>query len=78
MLQVPPGEYRLSAFAAMPENAPELLFSPPFIDVVLNKPLLDVKFYQVRINADTSKMTFFLSVNSWMMIVSILRILRSV
>lgn len=47
VLQVPPGEYRLSAIAATPESAPELLFSPHHIDVVVNKPLLDINFYQV-------------------------------
>ncbi|KAK6118464.1 hypothetical protein DH2020_047731 [Rehmannia glutinosa] len=47
---VPPGEYRLSAFAALPESAPELLFSPHYIDVIVNKPLLDIKFYQAQVN----------------------------
>lgn len=48
--QVPPGGYRLSAIAATPESAPELQFSPHHIDVVINKPLLDVKFYQAQVN----------------------------
>ncbi|XP_075491887.1 uncharacterized protein LOC142530019 [Primulina tabacum] len=48
--EVPPGEYRLSAFAATPDSAPELLFSPPYIDVNVNKPLLGVKFYQAQVN----------------------------
>ncbi|KAK6118462.1 hypothetical protein DH2020_047794 [Rehmannia glutinosa] len=48
--EVPPGEYRLSAFAALPESAPELLFSPHYIDVIVNKPLLDIKFYQAQVN----------------------------
>lgn len=47
VLQVSPGGYRLSAIAATPESAPELQFSPHHIDVVVDKPLLDVKFYQV-------------------------------
>lgn len=45
--QVPPGEYRLSAFAAVPESAPELLLSPPFVDLKVNSPTLNVKFHQV-------------------------------
>ncbi|KAL3649360.1 hypothetical protein CASFOL_005763 [Castilleja foliolosa] len=48
--EVPSGEYRLSAFAATPESAPELLFSPEYMDVVVNKPLLDIKFYQAQVN----------------------------
>ncbi|PIN15609.1 Metalloproteinase-related collagenase pM5 [Handroanthus impetiginosus] len=48
--EVPPGEYRLSAFAATADSAPELLFSPPYLDVIVNKPLLDVKFYQAQVN----------------------------
>ncbi|XP_042053548.1 nodal modulator 1-like [Salvia splendens] len=48
--QVPPGGYRLSAIAAAPESAPELQFSPHHIDVVIDKPLLDVKFYQAQVN----------------------------
>ncbi|KAL8522702.1 hypothetical protein ACS0TY_012875 [Phlomoides rotata] len=47
--EVPPGEYRLSAIAATPESAPELLFSPHHIDVIINKPLLDVNFYQAQV-----------------------------
>ncbi|EYU38423.1 hypothetical protein MIMGU_mgv1a000387mg [Erythranthe guttata] len=48
--EVPPGEYRLSAFAATPESAPELLFSPDHVDVIVKKPLLSVKFYQAQVN----------------------------
>ncbi|KAL0457667.1 UNVERIFIED_CONTAM: Nodal modulator 1 [Sesamum latifolium] len=48
--EVPPGEYRLSAFAATAESSPELLFSPPYSDVIVNKPLLDVQFYQAQVN----------------------------
>ncbi|CAK9152882.1 unnamed protein product [Ilex paraguariensis] len=47
--EVPPGEYRLSAFAATPESAPELLFSPSYVDVRVNSPLLNVEFYQVQL-----------------------------
>ncbi|KAM7501151.1 hypothetical protein LguiB_000055 [Lonicera macranthoides] len=48
--EVPPGEYRLSAFAAVPESAPELLFLPPYVDVTVNSPLLNVKFHQAQVN----------------------------
>ncbi|KAL2460023.1 Carbohydrate-binding-like fold [Abeliophyllum distichum] len=48
--EVPPGEYRLSAFPATPDTAPELLFSPPHIDVMVNSPLLGVKFYQAQVD----------------------------
>lgn len=47
LLQVPPGDYRLSAIPAKLENAKELLFSPSHIDVSVRSPILDVKFYQV-------------------------------
>ncbi|XP_022863174.1 nodal modulator 1-like [Olea europaea var. sylvestris] len=48
--EVPPGEYRLSAFPATPDTAPELMFSPPHIDVSVNSPLLGVKFYQAQVD----------------------------
>ncbi|WCJ22340.1 Carbohydrate-binding-like fold [Euphorbia peplus] len=48
--EVPPGEYRLSALAASPENAPGLLFLPPYIDVAVKSPLLNVKFSQALVN----------------------------
>ncbi|KAL6517503.1 hypothetical protein OROMI_033204 [Orobanche minor] len=48
--EVPSGEYRLSAFAATPESAPELLFSPNHIDVIVNKPSLNINFYQAQVN----------------------------
>ncbi|KAL3827759.1 hypothetical protein ACJIZ3_016561 [Penstemon smallii] len=48
--EVPPGEYRISALAATPESAPELLFSPAYIDVIVNKPLLSIKFNQAQVN----------------------------
>ncbi|GFP95668.1 nodal modulator 1 [Phtheirospermum japonicum] len=52
--EVPPGEYRLSAFAATPESAPELLFSPEHMDVIVNKPILEIKFYQAQVNVHGS------------------------
>ncbi|CAA2967005.1 Nodal modulator 1 [Olea europaea subsp. europaea] len=48
--EVPPGEYRLSAFLATPDTAPELMFSPPHVDVSVNSPLLGVKFYQAQVD----------------------------
>ncbi|KAL6494630.1 hypothetical protein OROGR_031430 [Orobanche gracilis] len=48
--EVPSGEYRLSAFAATPESAPELLFSPNHVDVIVNKPSLNINFYQAQVN----------------------------
>ncbi|XP_052184978.1 uncharacterized protein LOC127796711 [Diospyros lotus] len=48
--EVPPGEYRLSALAAKPESAPELVLLPSHLDVVVNSPVLDAKFYQAQVN----------------------------
>ncbi|KAL3531546.1 hypothetical protein ACH5RR_010868 [Cinchona calisaya] len=48
--EVPPGEYRLSAFSA----APELLFSPSYVDVKVISPILNVKFYQAQVNVHGS------------------------
>ncbi|GLU07247.1 hypothetical protein SLE2022_242110 [Rubroshorea leprosula] len=48
--EVSPGEYRLSAVAAKPESGPELLFLPPYVDVVVQSPLLNVEFSQARVN----------------------------
>lgn len=47
VFQVPPGEYRLSAFAATPKSAPELLFLPGYMDVSVKSPLLNIEFSQV-------------------------------
>lgn len=47
---VPPGEYRLSALAATPERASELLFLPPYVDVAVKNPFLDVEFSQALVN----------------------------
>ncbi|KAK9084360.1 hypothetical protein Scep_030831 [Stephania cephalantha] len=48
--EVPPGEYRLSALSAAPESAPGLLFMPPFVDLTVSKPLLDIEFSQAQVN----------------------------
>ncbi|GLT64134.1 hypothetical protein SLA2020_366440 [Shorea laevis] len=48
--EVPPGEYRLSAMAAMPESAPGLMFLPSNVDIVVKSPLLNVEFSQALVN----------------------------
>ncbi|KAK6941103.1 hypothetical protein RJ641_030634 [Dillenia turbinata] len=48
--EVPPGEYRLSALAASPESASELLFLPSHIDVVVKSPVLNVEFSQAQVS----------------------------
>nr|KYP47590.1 Nodal modulator 1 [Cajanus cajan] len=48
--EVLPGEYRLSAIAATPENAAGLLFAPSYIDVVVKSPLLNIEFSQALVN----------------------------
>ncbi|CDY25107.1 BnaC06g18490D [Brassica napus] len=52
--EVPPGEYRLSASAATPKSAPELLFLPAYVDVAVKSPLLHIEFSQSRVNVDGS------------------------
>lgn len=47
VVQVPIGEYRLSALAAKPEIASGLMFLPSYIDVAVWSPLLNVEFSQV-------------------------------
>ncbi|CAK7348450.1 unnamed protein product [Dovyalis caffra] len=47
--EVLPGEYRLSALVATPDSAPGLLFSPPYVDVVVKSPLLDLQFTQALV-----------------------------
>ncbi|KAI5388876.1 hypothetical protein KIW84_074509 [Lathyrus oleraceus] len=45
-----PGEYRLSAIAATPDNAVGLMFAPSYIDVEIKSPLLNVEFSQALVN----------------------------
>ncbi|KAL0848642.1 hypothetical protein Bca101_021889 [Brassica carinata] len=54
--EVPPGEYRLSAFAATPKSAPELLFLPGYMDVSVKSPMLNIEFSQARVNVHGSVM----------------------
>ncbi|KAG5072994.1 hypothetical protein JHK86_008205 [Glycine max] len=48
--EVLPGEYRLSAIAATPENAAGLMFAPSYIDVVVKSPMLNIEFSQALVN----------------------------
>ncbi|XP_050896782.1 uncharacterized protein LOC127103576 [Lathyrus oleraceus] len=48
--EVIPGEYRLSAIAATPDNAVGLMFAPSYIDVEIKSPLLNVEFSQALVN----------------------------
>ncbi|VVB06611.1 unnamed protein product [Arabis nemorensis] len=52
--EVPPGEYRLSALAATPKSASELLFLPAYVDVAVKSPLLNIEFSQARVNVHGS------------------------
>ncbi|KAF9688176.1 hypothetical protein SADUNF_Sadunf02G0169900 [Salix dunnii] len=52
--EVSPGEYRLSALAVTPDSAPGLLFSPPYVDVMVKSPLLDVQFTQALVSVHGS------------------------
>ncbi|XP_024012784.1 nodal modulator 1 [Eutrema salsugineum] len=52
--EVPPGEYRLSALAATPKSASELLFLPAYVDVTVKSPLLNIEFSQARVNVHGS------------------------
>jgi hypothetical protein len=47
-LQVPTGEYRLSALPVDSDGFSSLMFSPGHIDVNVKSPLLDVEFSQVN------------------------------
>ncbi|XP_020582694.1 LOW QUALITY PROTEIN: nodal modulator 1-like [Phalaenopsis equestris] len=47
---VPPGEYRLSALALSSDTSSSPLFSPPYIDIKVNSPLLDIEFFEAQVN----------------------------
>lgn len=47
IVQVPPGEYHISALAATPESSSGVLFLPPHVHLVVKNPLLNVEFSQV-------------------------------
>lgn len=60
LVQVPPGDYRLSALAAKPESASGLMFLPSYIDVVIKNPVLNVEFSQVTLGIRGSSLgTYF-------------------
>lgn len=48
--EVLPGEYRLSALAANSESSLHLLFSPAYVDVNVDRPLLSVEFSQAQVD----------------------------
>ncbi|KAJ0973594.1 hypothetical protein J5N97_015559 [Dioscorea zingiberensis] len=48
--EVPHGEYRLSALSIKSESSSGLLFSPPYVDVKVNSPVLNVVFFQAQVN----------------------------
>ncbi|KAF5177792.1 Nodal modulator, partial [Thalictrum thalictroides] len=48
--EVPPGEYRLSSFSSKQESGAGLLFVPPYVDIIVNSPILNVEFSQAQVN----------------------------
>lgn len=46
--QVPAGEYRLSALAV--DTSSSVLFSPPYVDIKVDRPSLDVEFSQAQVD----------------------------
>ncbi|GMH30789.1 hypothetical protein Nepgr_032632 [Nepenthes gracilis] len=48
--EVPPGEYRLSVLPTTPEGSSELLFLPPYVDVIVRSPLLNIEFSQAQVS----------------------------
>ncbi|XP_038980298.1 nodal modulator 1 [Phoenix dactylifera] len=48
--EVPAGDYRLSAFGADSASSSGLMFSPPYVDVKVNRPLLNVEFVQALVD----------------------------
>ncbi|XP_044493042.1 nodal modulator 1 isoform X2 [Mangifera indica] len=48
--EVPSGEYRLSALDSTPESASGLIFLPPYIDIVVKSPILNIEFSQALVN----------------------------
>ncbi|KAG9457834.1 hypothetical protein H6P81_002342 [Aristolochia fimbriata] len=51
--EVPPGEYRLSALPST-ESSSVLLFLPPFIDVQVTNPVLNLEFSQAQVDIQGS------------------------
>ncbi|CAA7388395.1 unnamed protein product [Spirodela intermedia] len=48
--EVPPGEYRISALAMKSQSSSQILFSPSYIDVMVDKPLFNLEFLQAQVN----------------------------
>lgn len=48
--EVPSGEYRVSAFPAKTDSISGLLFMPPYVDLVVDSPVLNVEFSQAQVN----------------------------
>ncbi|KAG1338774.1 nodal modulator 1 [Cocos nucifera] len=47
--EVPAGDYRLSALGVDSASTSGLLFSPPYVDVKVNRPVLNVEFFQALV-----------------------------
>lgn len=47
---VPPGDYQLSVLAVNANSSSSPLFSPPYIDIKVNAPLLDAEFFEAQVN----------------------------
>ncbi|CAA6653957.1 unnamed protein product [Spirodela intermedia] len=48
--EVPPGEYRISALAMKSQSSSQILFSPSYIDVMVDNPLFNLEFLQAQVN----------------------------
>lgn len=48
--EVPAGDYRLSALGVDSASTSGLLFSPPYVDVKVNRPVLNVEFFQALVD----------------------------
>ncbi|XP_031274126.1 nodal modulator 1 [Pistacia vera] len=48
--EVSSGEYRLSALDTTPESASGLLFLPPYVDIAVKSPIVNIEFSQALVN----------------------------
>ncbi|PKA65074.1 hypothetical protein AXF42_Ash019086 [Apostasia shenzhenica] len=48
--EVPPGEYQLSAVAINADSSSSPLFSPPYIDIKVYNPVLDIEFFEAQVD----------------------------
>lgn len=67
-MQVPPGEYRLSALPIKSESSSSLIFSPPYVDVKVNSPVLNVEFFQVRISIQSKLLLVLDTCGGWILL----------